>query len=243
LPDDARAKNTRTLALEIDKLSPSENKVTLASWLASLCTEGDLGHDAVQKASTTLSDALQETPLPDARGRIAYPYRGLAQLVRYAHVRVNLDSPKFREAMTLLEARDETRQRIDFMLKDLSGTPWSLAGLHGKVVLVNFWATWCPPCRREIPDLNTLYQQFRDQGLVILGISDEERAKVTAFKAQHPMNYPVLLDPGRKVNQQFAVEGLPQSFLYDREGRLVTEAIDMRTALQFREMLAKAELQ
>jgi peroxiredoxin len=212
VPEDTRAQNIRALASEIRKLPPSANKVELASWLVSLCTEGDFGYDARQEPATTLSDALQETPLPDARGKIAYPYRGLAQLVRYEHVHVTLNDPKFKQAIELLEARDQNRQRTDFVLNDLEGKSWSLAGLHGKVVLVNFWATWCEPCRREIPDLNSLYQQFRNQGLVILGISDEDSQKVTAFKVQNPIIYPVLLDPDRKVNQQLAVEGVPKAF-------------------------------
>ncbi len=93
-----------------------------------------------------------------------------------------------------------------------------------------------------MPDLNTLYQQFKDQGLVILAISDEESQKVTPFLAQHPVFYPILLDPGRKVNEQLGVESIPRSFLYNRDGTMVAEAIDMRTRHQFLNMLAQAGL-
>ncbi len=115
--------------------------------------------------------------------------------------------------------------------------------LRGKVVLVNFWATWCPPCRKEMPDLETLYKQFKDQGLVILAISDEDESKVTPFVAEQRVTYPILLDPGRKVNELFQIEGIPKTFVYDRSGKLVAQSIDMRTRRQFLEMLAQAGLQ
>jgi len=111
------------------------------------------------------------------------------------------------------------------------------------VVLVNFWATWCPPCRKEMPDLQALYDKYKDQGFVVLSISDEEAAKVAPFIAEKKINYPVMLDPGRKVNDAFAVEGIPKSFVYDREGKLVAQSIDMRTRGQFEQMLAAAGLQ
>jgi peroxiredoxin len=120
---------------------------------------------------------------------------------------------------------------------------WRLQDLRGKVVLVNFWATWCPPCRKEMPDLQALYEQFKDHGLVVLAISDEEAAKVTPFITGRKISYPVLLDPGRKVNDLFIVEGIPKSFVYDRSGKLVTQSIDMRTRNQFLEMLAQAGVQ
>lgn len=109
-------------------------------------------------------------------------------------------------------------------------------------MLVNFWATWCPPCRKEMPDLEALYGQFEDQGLVILAISDEEEAKVRPFIADKKITYPVLLDPGGKVAKLFEVEGIPKSFVYDRTGRLVAQSIDMRTRGQFLEMLSRAGL-
>jgi thiol-disulfide isomerase/thioredoxin len=109
-------------------------------------------------------------------------------------------------------------------------------------VLVNFWATWCPPCRKEMPDLESLHNRFKDQGLVILAVSDEEEAKVKPFLAGRSITYPILLDPGRKVNELFRVDGIPKSFVYDRNSKLVAQAIDMRTQKQFLDMLAQAGL-
>ena len=124
----------------------------------------------------------------------------------------------------------------------MSGKEWKLSSLRGNVVLVNFWATWCPPCRKEMPDLGSLYSQFQEKGFVVLAISDEEPGKVAPFVRQQYVQYPVLLDSGRRVSELFGVEGIPKSFVYDRDGKLVATAIDMRTKKQFLAMLAKAAL-
>lgn len=243
LPDDVRARTTKDIALEIRGLPASENKLRLAVYLASRATEGDFGHATLQQVATTLTDTLRQVPAPDEKGQPAAAYVELAQLVRYEHVRVSLDAPPFKAAMTKLEADDASRQQANFTLTDLQGKTWTLKDLKGKVVLVNFWATWCPPCQKEMPDLEGLSKRFADQGFVILAISDEEADKVKPFIAQRNITYPILLDPGRKVNELFQVEGIPKSFVYDREGKLVAQSIDMRTQKQFLEMLAQAGLQ
>jgi peroxiredoxin len=242
LADDVRAGVTKQLALQIRQLPATPNKLRLAVGLANLSTEGDFGHDTLQEVATTLADTLRQQPAPDDHGQPAAAYLELAQLVRYEHMQASLDVPQFKAAMAKLEADDQRRQEADFTLTDLQGKTWSLRKLKGKVVLVNFWATWCPPCRKEMPDLNTLYQRFKGQGFVILAISDEEADKVKPFIAERNISYPVMLDPGRKVNELFQVAGIPKSFVYDREGKLAAQSIDMRTQKQFLEMLGQAGL-
>jgi peroxiredoxin len=197
----------------------------------------------LQEVTTTLATALREQPPAGKKGEPDELYSELASLVRYEHMQASSDNPQFAAAMARLEADDAKRQKADFMLADLQGKVWHLQELRGKVVLVNFWATWCPPCRKEMPDLATLYSRFKDQGLVVLAISDEEAAKVNPFIAERKIGYPILLDPGRAVNEAFHVEGIPKSFVYDRTGKLVAQSIDMRTQRQFLEMLAQAGLQ
>jgi peroxiredoxin len=243
LPDDVRARATKDLALQIRRLPAGPNKVVLANALANLSTEGDFGRDTLQEVTTTLEAALAEHPVPEDKGQPAAPYGELAQLVKYEHMQATSSDPQFAAAVAKLEADDQRRQQADFTLADLNGKPWTLKALRGKVVLVNFWATWCPPCRKEMPDLEALYNRFKDQGLVILAISDEDASKVAPFIAERKITYTILLDPGRKVNDLFAVEGIPKTFIYDRNGALVAESIDMRTRHQFLEMLARAGLQ
>jgi peroxiredoxin len=199
-------------------------------------TEGDAGQETLQLVASTMTEVLRNSP----DDPIA---ETLAQLVRYEHVQVSLDNPKYRTALEKLATDDQRRGDADFTLTDLKGVRWSLKELRGKVVLVNFWATWCPPCRREMPDLETLYQRFRPRGLVILAISDEAPAKVQPFIAERNYTYPILLDPGRKVQQLFRIQGIPKSFVNSRDGKLVAQAIDRRTERQFLAMLKEAGLE
>ena len=242
LPDDVRANTTKQLALQIRELPASANKLVLAVGLASLSTEGDFGHDTLQEVTTTLAEALRQHPVPEEHGRPAMEYIELAQLVRYEHMQASSDSPEYAAAMAKLEADDQRRQQAEFTLTDIQGKSWTLSGLRGKVVVVNFWATWCPPCRKEMPDLESLYGRFKDQGLVVLAISDEDASKVKPFISERNFTYPILLDPGRKVNALYGVEGIPRTFVYDREGKLAAQSIDMRTQKQFVEMLGEAGL-
>jgi peroxiredoxin len=242
LDDMVRARVTKELALQIRQLPVVQNKLRLAGALSNLSTEGDFGHDTLQAVTTTLADALREQPPAGKPGEPDQLYMELASLVRYEHMQAESDNPQFKEAIARLEADDAKRQKADFILSDLQGKSWHLRELKGKVVLVNFWATWCPPCRKEMPDLQALYDNYKDQGFVVLSISDEESAKVAPFIAERKISYPVLLDPGRKVNDAFVVEGIPKSFVYDREGKLVAQSIDMRTRSQFQQMLGQAGL-
>jgi thiol-disulfide isomerase/thioredoxin len=242
LPDDVRARTTKQLALDIRALPVTLHKLSLANALANLSTEGDFGKEALQEVATTLAEALREQLAPMNGTEPAFPYVELATLVRYEQVKASLDNPQFALAMKKLAADDEARAKVDFTLNDLEGKSWTLRDLRGKVVLVNFWATWCPPCRKEMPDLDKLYKRFKDQGLVILAIDDEEVAKIKPYLAEHPVTYSILLDPGRKVNESFRIDGIPKSFVYDREGKLVAQSIDMRTQKQFLDMLAQAGL-
>lgn len=241
--DTVRARTTKELALQIRQLPVVPNKLKLAGALANLSTEGDFGSDTLQEVTTTLASALREQPPAGKPGQPDELYISLASLVRYEHMQAPSDNPQFADALSKLEAADAARQQADFTLSDLQGNPWHLRDLKGKVVLVNFWATWCPPCRKEMPDLQALYDKYKDQGFVILSISDEEAAKVQPFITEQKITYPVLLDPDRKVNDLFQVEGIPKSFVYDREGKLVSQSIDMRTRNQFLQMLAQAGLQ
>jgi len=113
-----------------------------------------------------------------------------------------------------------------FQITDTSGKTHSLAGYKGKWVLVNYWATWCPHCRREIPDLNALHQDRRNN-LVVIGIAIDYRStkEVTDHAAKMRMSYPVVLGTSRVVNQIGPVQGLPTTYLFNPEGKMVAQQV------------------
>jgi len=114
----------------------------------------------------------------------------------------------------------------DFSLPGIDGRVYSLSDFKGKVVIVNFWATWCAACVEEMPSLNRLYRQFRDRGLVVLGVSvDRTGETVKAFLKKHPVDYPVLLDQkGEVFVGKYTIQGLPATYLVDQEEVLREEA-------------------
>ena len=243
-PDNERGAKTTSIATQISALpAASPNKLRLAGGLANLSTEGDFGHATLQAVTDTLTHSLIETPpSPGKDGAPAAIYTELARLVRYEHVTTTISNPQYTQAAAALIATEAAIQSADFTLTDVQGRHWTLSQLRGKVVLVNFWATWCPPCRKEMPDLDELSHRLASQGLVVLSISDENPATVTKYLLQHTYDYPILIDPDRKANQAFHIEGIPQSFVFNRQGKLVAQSIDMRTRNQFLQMLAAADL-
>jgi peroxiredoxin len=237
LPTDAdRARLVIEVASEIRALPNGPEKLSLARGLCSGVTEGELGPEALAAAAGALADGIKGAT-PDAG-----MYLELASLVRYEHVKAPAADPALDAALALLELREALHQEAGFSLPSLDGKTYSLERLRGKVVLLNFWATWCPPCRKEMPDMQKLYTELGAKGFVVLAVSDEKRDVVEKFLADKHYTFPVLLDEGRKVHEGFDVEGIPKSFLFSREGKIVGQAIDMRTERQFREMLKAAGL-
>ncbi|MBI4610256.1 MAG: TlpA family protein disulfide reductase [Candidatus Rokubacteria bacterium] len=128
-------------------------------------------------------------------------------------------SPEAMKALGILEPRERTAAP-NVTLPTLQGKPFSFVDLKGKVVLVNFWATWCLPCQWEMPLMDKLYQAYRARGFVIAAISlDQEGAAVVEpFVRERKLTYPVLLDPSLKAALQFGVRGVPATFLIGPDG-------------------------
>ena len=118
---------------------------------------------------------------------------------------------------------DAKPANLDFTMPDLSGKDVRLSSFKGKVILLNFWATWCGPCKAEIPGFVELQDQYGKDGLVIVGYSvDDDAAKAKAFADQFKMNYPILLGLGREDVQDAygPIWGIPASFIIGRDGRV-----------------------
>ncbi len=226
-PGDKRRLLANDTAMEIRRLPVSLNKLRLADSLAFVSTAGDPGHDTLQEVATTLDDAMREQP-----GKLDSAYFDLARLVHYEHVQVSkatLDDPKFAGAMSQFEADDQHRREVNFTLADLNGKNW-------------FWSSLIRFSPQEMLDCEALYQRFKKENLVILAISGEKPEQVKNFVKSQKITFSVLCDPEQKVARLFRIVGVSKSFVYDREGQLAAQAIDVRTRKQLSNMLEQAGL-
>lgn len=107
-----------------------------------------------------------------------------------------------------------------FTLADLGGRPVSLSDYRGKVVILDFWAPWCPPCKKEIPDLISLQDQYGSQGLQIVGIGLDRLDNVISFVRQSGINYPVMVGDDEITELYGGIPGIPTTFVIDREGKI-----------------------
>ena len=125
----------------------------------------------------------------------------------------------------------------DFRVTTLEGAPVTPDSLRGKVVLLNFWATWCPPCRVEMPGFQDVYEERRDDGFVVLGVSTDQagRGPVLEFLRDRGITYPVAMANGEIVNAYGGARVLPTSFLIDREGRIRHEVRGYFTEVALRQ--------
>jgi peroxiredoxin len=114
----------------------------------------------------------------------------------------------------------DRRAAPDFTLTDLSGNEHSLSDFRGRVVLVDFWATWCGPCRREIPHLVKLYEGYSSQGFVVLGVGLDKKAKLAEFARENRMSYVVLVDEKGVTGSLYAIRGIPRTLIIDKKGRI-----------------------
>jgi len=124
----------------------------------------------------------------------------------------------------------DKRKVPDFSLECLKGEKVQLRNLKGKVIFLNFWATWCGPCKEEMPSMETLHQQLKDRDFVFLTISvDYDGAKtVKKFMEKHRYSFPVLLDPTSKTLQPFEINRIPATIFIDRNGRMIGRVIGPR---------------
>jgi peroxiredoxin len=125
--------------------------------------------------------------------------------------------------------RDNTKTP-DFSLEGLNVKRVQLSALKGNVILLNFWATWCDPCKDEMPSMEALYQRYRERDFVLLAISVEERNPEPArrFIQKHRYRLPVLLDPAGKTLDLFEIHRLPATVIIDKKGRIIGKAIGPR---------------
>jgi peroxiredoxin len=126
--------------------------------------------------------------------------------------------------------------KLDFTVKDMHGADVRLVDYKGRVILLNYWATWCGPCKVEIPDLVALQNQYKDQGLVVLGVSqDDDPETLRTFASEYKMNYPILVgrDKPELLDAQGPLWGLPTSYVIGRDGAICTRHLGAASKATF----------
>ncbi|MDR1419414.1 MAG: TlpA family protein disulfide reductase [Treponema sp.] len=137
----------------------------------------------------------------------------------------------FREAGLRTAAR--TASPVDFTLPVLAGGKQRLSDLKGKVVFLNFWATWCGPCRSEMPSMEALYRRFRDSGLEVLAVNcAENRRDVVDFMKNNGLSFPAVLDESGEASGRYGIRAIPTTYILNRDGEIilkVTGSMDWNT--------------
>lgn len=116
----------------------------------------------------------------------------------------------------------------DFQLPSINGKKVKLSDFKGNVIILNFWATWCPPCRAEIPSFIELYKKHKDEGLAIIGVAIDNEIKVKNFVKDYKINYPVLLADETTIQKYGGIRGIPTTFIIDKNGNITKNYIGYR---------------
>ena len=140
----------------------------------------------------------------------------------------------------LYPAQREAKAR-DFSVTQVNGNTFQLSEHRGKVVLLNIWATWCAPCREEVPDFVELYSEYRDEGLVVLGVSIDKQGEsvVKPFMEKYEVNYPIVIDKGEILEKYGPTMGIPTTYIIGKEGNLEYFAVGRLTSKELEPRLKK----
>lgn len=149
----------------------------------------------------------------------------LVLLPQYVNAQVSRETAQLLRSAKI-QVLNKPADPHDFTLPFLDGGSAALSSYKGKIVLLNFWATWCPPCRAEMPSMETLYQRYHKQGLEILAVDlREDASTVQKYIQDNRYTFPVMLDRDGKIGTVFGVEAIPTSYIIDREGKIIGRVV------------------
>lgn len=132
-------------------------------------------------------------------------------------------------AQDLLTPLPNTPDAPDFLLRDLNEKIYELENFEGKPLIVNFWATWCPPCRKEMPSMNRAWEKIKDEGINMVAINyAEDEESVRAYIKKHPVDFTILLDESGEEFENWSIRGLPTTLILDPKGHVVYQAVGDR---------------
>lgn len=127
----------------------------------------------------------------------------------------------------------ERQEARDFTLPDLKGENWTLSSLKGKVIILDFWATWCAPCRIEIPYLIELYNKYRDDGLIVCGVGIDRKPAIASFSREYGINYPILIGT-QQIARQWGIRAIPTTYILDKDGRIAFKHMGFRPGMEIK---------
>jgi len=162
------------------------------------------------------------------RGRISLEALALIVLFAVSAPLAAADKPWYAARLAALgfQVYSTPRPAQDFVATGLDGSKTALSSLKGKIVLLNFWATWCPPCKAEMPSIEALWKATKGKAFTILALSDgESPSDVSAFIKKNGYTYPVFVDPAGSVPQRYGVQGIPTTYVIDKKGMVIARVI------------------
>lgn len=149
-------------------------------------------------------------------------------LISYSYCGISAEKTKKTNTETLTRVAGSPAAP-DFNLEDQNGNFVKLSDYKGKVVIVNFWATWCPPCRKEMPSMQRAWEILSKDDIAMLAVNvGEDSDAIFAFTAEYPVDFPLIMDKTSSVTRQWRVRGLPATYIVDPQGKIVYQAIGSR---------------